>query len=73
MHAIYFLVRIYPYWAFALALALLQLAIYFRRRKKNIQYSFWAIIIYLLASSVTWIVLRGDLHSDQWVKSVFFE
>ncbi len=69
MHHVYFFMRIYPYWALPLALVMGQLGLHFRRRKFRMQYSFWAMIVFLVVTSVAWIAYRGDTQSEQWVRS----
>jgi hypothetical protein len=68
MHHVYFLARIYPYWALPLAFVMGQLGLHFRRRKFKVQYSFWGMLVLLIVSSLIWIVFRGDLNADQWVR-----
>lgn len=68
MHLLFLLARIYPYWALALIIVLLQLAIFFRRRKSPNQYTLGFVAGLLGIGIVAWFALRGDLHSDEWVR-----
>jgi hypothetical protein len=68
MHEIFFLVRIYPYWTIPFAMVLAQLAIFFRRRGSGLRFPLWGMVGILIATAIIWVVFRGDLHSDQWVR-----
>ena len=70
MRFIYLLARTYPYWALAMAAVLFQLAIFFRRRQSNVQYTLGGIIGFLILGTVVWFAFRGDLYSDHWVRAI---
>jgi hypothetical protein len=71
MHFIFLLARIYPYWALPLAVLFYQLAIYFRRKNSGLQWVFFGAIAFCAVTTGLWIVFRGDLRSDIWVRSLF--
>jgi ABC-type polysaccharide/polyol phosphate export permease len=70
MHLIFLAARIYPFWALPMAIVVAQLYFFFRRRNSNIQYSALAGIMMLLGGIVAWFFFRGDLNSDQWIRTV---
>jgi hypothetical protein len=67
MSLIYLLARIYPYWALAVGMVLMQLAIFFRRRKNPMQFTMIGSTAILGIGVLAWFYFRGDLHSDEWV------
>ncbi len=71
MRFIFLIARLYPYWALPGALVLGELGLYFRRNRSGLQYPFWFISLVLLVGIVLWFFYRGDLHSDQWIRSFF--
>jgi hypothetical protein len=71
MHSIFTLMRLYPFWSVPLAAIFVQLGIYFRRRTSSLQWSCFGMAGLLVLTALIWIVGRGDLHSDQWVRAVF--
>lgn len=70
MHFVYLLARIYPYWALPCALIFAQLFYFFRRRNSPLRFSVLGCIVFLMGGLIAWIVFRGDLHSDHWVRAV---
>jgi hypothetical protein len=70
MHHVYFLARIFPFWALPLAFVLGQLGLHFRRRKFGVQYSFWGMVAILVIASIAWIGFRGDINAENWVRWV---
>lgn len=71
MHLVYLLVRTYPYWAVPIAIVFGQLAIHYMRQLNPIRFLFWMITAALVFLAFAWIFFRGDLHSDEWVRSFF--
>lgn len=71
MHQIFFLARIFPYWALPLCLVLGQLAALSRRRRYRSRYPLALAMALLIASCAAWIFFRGDLYSDDWVRAIF--
>jgi K+ transporter len=67
MHFLYFLVRIYPYWAIPCIILSLEMAVFYNRRKKRIQASFWSICAGLTLFLAIWIWNRGDLYAERWI------
>lgn len=72
MHQVFFLARIYPYWALPLCLVLGQLTGLCRRRRYRARYLLGIALVVLLLSCGAWIYFRGDLHSDDWVRAAFY-
>jgi TctA family transporter len=70
MHLVYLLARVYPYLALAVSIVLVQLAIFFRRRKSSTQWTCLGVAGVLMLGVVAWFFFRGDLHSDDWVRYV---
>ncbi len=64
---LYNLVRFFPYWAVPLAIVLVDLGIYFRRKKKP-SYR-WVLFLsaVLVILSLVWVITRGDRNADRWV------
>jgi hypothetical protein len=71
MRYYFLLARLYPYWALPLAVVLVQLGIFFRRRKSPIQYACLGEAGLLLLGIVAWFVFRGDLYTDRWLRVIF--
>ncbi|HCM39581.1 MAG: hypothetical protein A2Z97_07720 [Bdellovibrionales bacterium GWB1_52_6] len=71
MHLIHWLMRFFPYWAIPAAFILGELALHFRRKKSAVEWFCWGMVLLLIILIVLWVAMRGDLHSDQWVKSAF--
>ena len=68
MHVIFLLARVYPYWALAVSIVLLQIAVFYRRRDNKLQWTFVGIAGGLMLGVLAWFVFRGDIHSDSWVR-----
>jgi len=60
-----------PFWALLLAISAFEVGIYYHRKKNNVKYSLCGFAGFLGLSTVLWLIFRGDIHSDQWVRSVF--
>ena len=71
MHLVYFLGRVYPFIAGAMAAGSIQFAFHYRRKRSKLFRYFIAIAGIFALSALLWLVFRGDLHSDQWVKHLF--
>lgn len=70
MHTLYVLARIYPWWAIPLVVVLGELGFFFRRRRSKKQRIFWIGALALILGLILWFYYRGDLNSDQWVRTV---
>lgn len=70
MHLVYLLLRTYPYWAVPVALVFGQLGMHFARRGSLLKFLFWGISLCLVVGAGVWIGFRGDLHSDEWIRSL---
>lgn len=42
-----------------------------RRKKKTRQWLFWILAVVLTVLTLAWFALRGDIHSDRWVRAFF--
>lgn len=70
MHWVFATVRFFPYWALPLVLVFFETGVYFKRRNKKRRWAAcWAVMVLLFAGIGTWFAFRGDVHSDQWVKT----
>jgi hypothetical protein len=70
MSLIYLAARTFPIWAVALAIALFPAVLHFRRRRKKLTFLLWgAFSGALVGLAITWIVMRGDLHAETWVRT----
>lgn len=67
MYLIYLFFRIFPYLAIPVGLSLLQLGLFFRRRRVGNQRFFWISSGACFFLSLMWVILRGDLYSDLWI------
>jgi len=70
MHSVFAAARFFPWWALPSGFVLVEMGVYFRRRKSNVQFHFFAVASALIILSLCWFVFRGDLHSDAWVRTV---
>lgn len=70
MSLIYLAARTFPFWAIALAIAVFPAILHFRRRGKKTFFVLWGGFAGgLILLAITWIVMRGDLHSEAWVRT----
>lgn len=63
--------RIYPYWSIPAALICIELGVVLKRRHVKLFWIPMVLGVLFLATCVLWIVNRGDLHSDLWIKKNF--
>lgn len=70
MHLIFLAVRTFPFWAVPVAIVFGQLGVYFWRRRSGLRFVFFGCAASLVIGAIAWIVFRGDLHSDAWVRAV---
>jgi hypothetical protein len=68
MHLIFTALRIYPWWALALAFILAEFAWYLRRKKLKAQFYCMAASTFLILTSILWFIFRGDKNSDIWLR-----
>ena len=68
MHWVYAALRFYPFWALPLAFLVGEIAWFYHRKKRRIQYLFWVISFLVGISGIIWVVFRGDRFSDQWIQ-----
>ena len=70
MHAIFALMRLFPYWGLVIALASVEFALFFRRRGKAVKTlvcgCFAGIFLALIS---LWFYYRGDLHAETWIRA----
>jgi hypothetical protein len=69
LHFIFTLARIYPAWAVPIAFIFFELGIYYRRKNSRMQYYLWGLVVLQLLLLLLWIIFRGDIHSDQWIRA----
>ena len=72
MHALFSIVRFYPYWALPVAIILAETGFYFRRREKPARFYFFGFSGLLVLGIACWFVFRGDINSDAWVRAFTF-
>lgn len=70
MHILYVIGRIFPFFAVPLALALCQFALFFRRKGRKVFKVYFGIAGLLVLLSLLWIVFRGDVNSDKWIRAL---
>lgn len=70
MYLLYLAFRLYPVIALCLILVLVEVAFHYRRKRDIRQWYCVALGVLLFISSVVWLVFRGDLHSDDWLKAI---
>lgn len=70
MHLVFTLARIYPAWAVPTAFIFFELAIYYRRKNSKIQYYMGALVGIQVLLLLLWLLFRGDIHSDLWVRAI---
>ncbi len=59
----------YPFWALPAILLFVELARYFYRRNLGRALLFAFVAFLLTIALGLWIGFRGDLHSDEWVRT----
>ena len=67
----FILARTIPYWAIPMAIVLVDLMIYYRRKRARATYVCAGAIFMLVCLSIGWVAARGDLYADQWMKIIF--
>jgi energy-coupling factor transporter transmembrane protein EcfT len=72
MHALFSMVRFYPYWALPVAIIAAETGFYFRRREKPVRFYFFAFSALLVLGLAGWFFFRGDVNSDAWVRALTF-
>ena len=70
MSLVYLAARIYPYWATALIIVMIQVAVFYRRKRRAGQYYAIAFGIMLGFGIIAWFMFRGDIRSDQWIRYI---
>lgn len=73
MHVLFALARFFPFWALPLGFVIAELGWFFRRRGSRLQYACFSGVGFLFVFFVLWVVFRGDLHSDQWVRRLMLK
>jgi hypothetical protein len=74
MHVLFTLARLFPYWALVVAFALIELGVFFkRRRKRGKQWGCWLVALLFVGLIVAWFYWRGDLHADKWIRAWFVD
>ena len=63
--------KIYPFLAISCALASGQLGLFFLRKHNRVHLLFWLISFVLITTTVLWVIFRGDVNSDRWVRDFF--
>ena len=71
MHFFFTLVRIYPAWAVPTAFIFFELGIYYRRKASKFQFYMWGLVGVQSLLLLLWLIFRGDIHSDNWVRAFF--
>lgn len=66
----YFLSRIFPFWALPTAYLLAEIGRHYRRRRSDMQYTLFSGAGALVLLSVLWVIFGGYKYSDQWVKYI---
>lgn len=70
MHSLFTFARFYPAFAISIAIAFIQAGMYFQRRRTKARFYLFGVAMFFIATAILWLVLRGDLYSDQWVRSL---
>lgn len=67
MGLIYAFIRIYPFFAVGMLIALVDIAIAMRRKGMKKQMVMVIILgVIFFVTGILWIVMRGDLHAEEW-------
>jgi NADH:ubiquinone oxidoreductase subunit 4 (subunit M) len=70
LHLFFMAARFYPYWAIPCFVIIAQFGVHYRRRASSLQYLFWGITGLMILCTIVWLIYRGDLNSDEWVRSM---
>jgi len=71
VQALHTFLRFYPFIGLALMLGLIEIGRHFRRLRDSRQWLFFLPAGFVFVTIMIWIFFRGDIHSDQWLKSLF--
>lgn len=66
----YFLARYYPFIALGALVIFGELAWIFHRKRQGARWIFMALCLFFFVTGILWLVFRGDLYSDQWVREL---
>jgi len=66
MSILYIIIKLYPFFGISLGVLSIDLMVSMRRKHNKAWIGFLLFSILFFASSVTWIVLRGDIKADHW-------
>lgn len=71
MRVLFLAARLFPFFGVCSAIIFTEMGRHFRRKKQDYQYYcwFWAAVSALM--TLLWFVLRGDINSDEWVRTLF--
>lgn len=71
MRLLYLFARLFPFFGICGAVVFFEAGRHFRRRGQDYQYYCWFWVVVLTVLTLVWFLMRGDLHSDRWVKLIF--
>jgi hypothetical protein len=70
MHLIFTFARIFPALAIPSVAIFIELGIYYRRKASKMQYYMFGFAGTTVFLVLMWLFFRGDVHSDQWIRTV---
>lgn len=70
MHVAFAMLRYFPLWALPMAFVSGELGVALKRRGYGVAYALLGGSIVLVVFSILWLIFRGDLNSDKWVRMV---
>ena len=64
------MLKTFPFWAVPLAFILFEVGFFYKRRKSEARVVFFGASGFLVVLALTWVVMRGDLHAEAWVRAM---
>lgn len=70
MHTFVVALKTFPFWAIPVAFILVEIGLFYRRRKSEATFVFLGSAGFLVVLSLIWIILRGDLNAEAWARAM---
>jgi hypothetical protein len=64
------MLKTFPFWAVPLAIILFEVGFFYKRRRSDAKVVFFGASGFLICLALAWLVLRGDLHAEAWVRAM---
>jgi hypothetical protein len=69
----YWILHYFPFVAIPLAIIAMDLAVHFKKREQRSWILLGSLAVFLMATSATWLVFRGDREAIHWARKIASE